>query len=232
MDFRNKIVVLTGATGALGSVITTLFLSKGASVAAVARDVSKLTDAQRTASPGRLVTFAADVLLENEVAQLFDHIQDQLGGADILVHAVGGFSGGVSIQDTLSADWDRMMSLNLRSAFLCSKYALKQMQHKGGGKIVTISALAALEPKANRAAYLVAKAGLLALTRAIALEGKAINVQANSLAPAIILTQANKRDMPDMDHSAWVKPEDMAETILHLCSDKAQSITGTIIKMP
>lgn len=232
MDFRNNNVVVTGATGALGSVITRSFLAAGASVAAVARDVSRVTNEQFAAPPGRLFPFAADVLQENDVAQLFDDIEKQLGGADILVHTVGGFKGGMTIPDTSVSDWDSMMSLNLRSAFLCCKYALQHMRKKGGGKIVTISAMAALEPKTNRAAYLVAKAGLAAFTQAIATEGIAFNVQANSIAPGIILTKANMQEMPNMDFSTWIKPEDIAATILHLCSESGHSITGTIIKMP
>jgi NAD(P)-dependent dehydrogenase (short-subunit alcohol dehydrogenase family) len=229
MDFSKKIVVVTGASGALGSIIAETFLRHGASVVAVGRDAEKI---KLTHQPEhQLVKLSADVTHETHVISLFNTVQKDLGGLDILVHTVGGFLGGQNIQNTSAAAWDNMMSLNLRSAFLCSKSALPQMETKGGGKIVTISALAALEVKANRAAYLTSKAGLIAFTQAVAEEGKSINVQANCIAPSIILTAANKRDMPDMDHSAWIKPEDIAATVLHLCSETSNSITGNIIKM-
>lgn len=226
MDFTKKVVVVTGASGALGSVVASAFVQHGAIVAAVARESSKIKIESH-----QLLKFSADVTNEPDVIRLFDSIEKTCGSADILVHTVGGFLGGKNVQQTDVPDWDNMMSLNLRSAFLCSRQALSQMQKKGRGKIVTISAMAALEPKKNRAAYLTAKAGLIAFTQAIAEEGQDINVQANSIAPSIILTDANKRAMPDMDFSAWIKPEDIASTILYLCSDAADSITGNVIKM-
>ncbi len=229
MDFSGKIVVVTGASGALGSVIVERFLLHGASVAAIARDISTLKTEQTVARQPS--TFSADLTDEQQVSAVFDAIQTELGGVDILAHTVGGFLGGKALHNTSASEWQRMMSLNLDSAFLCSKYALPQMEKKGGGKIITIAALAALQPKASRAAYITAKAGLIALTQAIAEEGKAINVQANCIAPSIILTEANKSDMPEMDFSTWIKPEHIAATILHLCAKVSESVTGNVIKM-
>ncbi len=223
----HKVAVITGGTGAVGSAAVDAFLEQGATVAAVARETSRM---KRNASD-RFYAFSADVTNKDEVKILFDEIDKKCGGADFLIHTVGGFWGGVDIRHTELQDWDRMMSINLRSAFLCCRAALPYMAEKGGGKIITISALAGLEPKPNRAAYLTAKAALIAFTRAIAEEGRNINVQANTLAPNIILTESNKRDMPDMDHSSWVKPEDMAATMVHLCSEQSSTFTGNVIKM-
>ena len=231
MDFRNKVAVVTGASGNVGIAVVEAFLVNGATVAGVDRETTALTDRQDPKAAGRIKAFSADVTKEDEVRTLFKDIAKQLGGVDFLVHTVGGFKGGTKLNETSFEDWEKMQTLNVRSAFLCSKYALRHMEKRGGGKIITISAMAALEPKANRAAYLVAKAGVVALTRAIAVEGKKINVQANAVAPSIILTEANKKAMPDMDHSEWVKPEDIGETIVHLCSPASASITDTVIKM-
>ena len=229
LDFENKTVVITGATGAVGAAAVSAFQKKRANVVAIARDPVKLT-ALKESSPG-LTTFSADVTNEPAVEHVFREIYEKIGATDILIHTVGGFRGGQYIQDISTADWQKMIELNLSSAFLCARKSLQHMISKGG-KIVTISAMSAIHIGAKRSAYAVSKAGLIALTKTIAEEGKAINVQANTIAPGIILTEANQRDMPDMDQSLWVKPGDIAETILFLCSPQALTITGTIIEMP
>ncbi|RQW10753.1 SDR family oxidoreductase, partial [candidate division KSB1 bacterium] len=162
--FEEKIVLVTGATGALGSAVTARFLGRGARVAAVARDPGRLAG---LATTPRLKTFAADVTDAEAVERLFIDVQHQLGAVDILIHTVGGYQGGQYLQDIAVPDWRRMMDLNLNAAFYCAKHALAHMAAKGG-KIITISALAAIEVKSKRAAYIVAKSGLIALTRAIA----------------------------------------------------------------
>ncbi|MBN1560475.1 SDR family oxidoreductase [candidate division KSB1 bacterium] len=229
MLLEHKNVLVTGATGALGVLIADRFVQAGARVVAVARDPGKLADL--AASSPQIRTFSADLTNADAVERLFIDIREQLGAVDILVHTTGGYQGGQYVQEIAVHDWQKMIDLNLNSAFLCAKHALAHMAHKGG-KIITISAMAAIDVPSRRAAYVVSKAGLIALTRAIAEEGKVSNVQANVIAPGIILTESNRRDMPDADHSKWVKPADIAEMILHLCSPGASAITGSIIRMP
>jgi NAD(P)-dependent dehydrogenase (short-subunit alcohol dehydrogenase family) len=229
MQFDNKIVLVTGATGAVGSVVTERFVRASVRIAAVARDPGKLANLGKLSPLVR--TFSVDLTNADAVERLFIDVQKQLGSLDILVHTTGGYQGGQYIQEIAVNDWQKMIDLNLNSAFLCAKHALAHMAGKGG-KIITISAMAAINVQSRRAAYVVSKAGLIALTRAIAEEGKALNVQANVIAPGTILTEANRREMPDADHSIWIKPVDIAEMILQLCSPNASSITGSIIRMP
>ena len=233
MIFKNKTVIITGATGGLGETVVRHFINKGAGVAAIGRNLSKLeTLKQKYNRDNGPDIFAEDITREDDVIAVFDSILQRHGHIDILVNIAGGFAGGKSITDTGLDVWEKMLNLNLTSVFLCCRQAMSYMAKQGHGKIVTITAMAALEPKPKRAAYAVSKAGVVALTQALAAEGQPVNVQANTIAPGIILTEANKFDMPDADFSKWVTPEKLAETILFLSSPEADNITGTIVKMP
>ena len=136
------------------------------------------------------------------------------------------------IAETSAQEWDKMITLNLRSLFLCSRAILPMMMAAKSGKIITITAMAALAPKAKRAAYQVSKAGVISLTKALAEEGKKYNIQANTIAPGIILSEKNKKEMPDADDTKWTRPEQIADMILFLASPAANDITGSIIEMP
>jgi len=233
MTFKNKTVVITGATGGLGETVVRHFMNKNARVAAIGRNMSGLeTLRQKYNKDAAPEIFAADITREDEVAAVFETIKQKSGHIDVLVNIAGGFAGGKSIADTGLDMWEKMLTLNLTSVFLCCRQAMSYMAEQGHGKIITITAMAALEPKPNRAAYAVSKAGVVALTEALAAEGRPVNVQANTIAPGIILTEANKKDMPDADFSKWVTPDKLTETILFLCSPAADHITGTIVKMP
>lgn len=223
-----KNVVITGAGGALGRLVVKRFLDDGARVAAAVRDLKKWSEGDGRAAR----VFSADLTREDQVDRLMEEIVSALGSIDVLINAAGGYSGGVPVAETSAEQWDRMMALNLRSVFLCCRAAMRHMSRDGGGVILTVSAMAALSPGPNRAAYLVSKAGVIALTRALAAEGKNAGVRVNSVAPSIIRTEANLAAMPDMDAAKWVDPVRIAETLLFLCRDEAADITGSIIEMP
>lgn len=233
MDFTNKVVIVTGATGGLGTQVVRTFLDRNATLAAIARSQDKLDALQQEmGNPERLTVYAADLTQESEVQDTFHRIESELGAAYALIHAAGGFQGGKTVAELSLEDWNHILDLNLKAAFLSCKHALKQMTPQGRGKIISISALAALDVSSKKGGYIVSKAGLNALIRAIAEEGKASNIQANAIAPSIILTADNKKYMPDMDWSKWVTPQQIAETAAYLCSSAADSVSGSIIRMP
>ena len=234
MSLSNQNAIITGASGALGQHVVKEFLQQGANVFAVARSADKLDALQQHVGflPGRLTPISADLTDFADVERAWAEIQGKAKPVDMLINIAGGFAGGKMIADTSVQEWDRMMNLNLRSVFVISKLVMAEMMRQQKGKIITVSALAALDPKPKRAAYLVAKAGLIALTQALAAEGKEYNIQANTIAPAIILTDANVQAMPEMDSTRWTTPQQIAATMLFLCSPEADAITGSIIKMP
>jgi len=233
MDLNKKIII-TGASGGLGEILTGRLAQQGATIAAIARSSDKLKNLQTESKsqPGIIEIFPADVTTPAQVKTIFISILEKFKQIDALVHLTGGFAGGKFIAETDDVMWREMLDVNLNSAFYCCREAMTIMSEQKCGKIITISAAAALHPKAKRAAYTVAKAGVIALTRTLAEEGKMVNVQANCIAPGIILTAANQIAMPDADTAQWVRPEQIAATIAFLCSAQADAITGTVIEMP
>jgi NAD(P)-dependent dehydrogenase (short-subunit alcohol dehydrogenase family) len=124
-----------------------------------------------------------------------------------------------------------MMAMNLKTTFLMCRAALPAMRKQLFGRIVNIASVHALVPKANASAYAVSKRGVVTLTEAVAEETKGSGITANAIAPSMILTEANKHSMPTADFSKWVTPEEIADTIVFLCSDGARSISGNVIKV-
>lgn len=225
---KGKTAVVTGATGGLGKAVVRGLLDNGARVAAMARHPQDSTATMPNAD-SFFRHYAADLTDETAVATVFEAVQKDFGAVDLLVHLLGGYHGGTPVKDTPLSTWRQMMDLNLTSAFLCCRAAMQQMT---GGKIVAIAAETALVPRAGAAAYAAAKAGLIALIRAIAEEGKSIDIQANVLAPGIILTEANRRAMPEADFNKWVTPAQITQTVVFLCSQQADGVTGSVIRMP
>ncbi len=226
-----KTAIITGASGALGRVVTDLFLQCGFKVAGVARNEKELLKIVPGKNPDYLPV-AADLTVEAQVKAAFARIREKFSAIDVLVHCAGGFRAGHMVADMETDEWDFMMNLNLKSAFLCAKYAMQAMIPQKNGKIITISALAVNQPGAQKAAYLASKAGLVTLTKALAAEGKAYNIQVNAIAPSIIRTPSNEKGMPDADFSTWVDPRDMAETAVFLSSQQAGGISASVIEMP
>ncbi len=231
--FSGKVVFVTGGTGALGSVVVKAFHAEGARIAATYRDKrgamhlrEKLKD-----NAHRLLLIKADVTKELQVQSAFRKAVEAYGTVDFLFNIAGGFMEKTPISDLKAEDWDRMMDLNLRSAFLCSRSALRIMIKKKYGRIISISAMPGLNPSAGRGAYAISKSGVSVLTQIMADEVKGTGITANVIVPSIVATEANIRSSRGQDRSKWVAPSEIAELIMFLCSDDARSINGAVIKV-
>jgi NAD(P)-dependent dehydrogenase (short-subunit alcohol dehydrogenase family) len=145
---------------------------------------------------------------------------------DALVHVVGGWAGGESVHEHTVETWDRMLELNLRTAFLCCRQVLPLMRSRGFGRIVLVSSRTARSNRKGQAAYAVAKAGLTVLAETIAEENRELDVTANVVAPSTLDTQANRAAMPQADHSSWVPLPQAAAVIAFLASDQAGQLRG------
>jgi Enoyl-(Acyl carrier protein) reductase/Domain of unknown function (DUF4288) len=148
------------------------------------------------------------------------------GRINILVNLVGGFWGGKPVAKTDEKDWDFMLQLNLKSAFLCAKAVAPAMIKGGWGRIVSVSSHAGVMGYGDYAAYSVAKGAIITLTKALAEELLPYNITVNAIAPSTIDTEANRQAMPKADWTRWVKPEEIAKVLLFLCSDDAFRCTG------
>ncbi len=156
-------------------------------------------------------------------------ISDEFGSVDVLVNTVGGFTMGERV-DQISADtWERMINLNVRSLLNASAAVVPHMLAAKRGKIVTIGSGASLKGGAKMGAYSAAKAAVLRLTESLAEEMKSSNIQVNCVLPKTIDTPENRKDMPNVDFSKWVTPEQIAHVILFLASPAADEVTGAAL---
>ena len=215
--------MVTGASGGLGGAVVDAFLTAGATVAGAARSVSPRDDSDR------FVAVPADLTSAFGAQDAVDQTLSKARGLDVLVHVMGGFAGGQPVHATDDATWDRMMSLNLRSAFLIARAVLPHMRRARYGRIVAVGSRVAVEPAAGLSAYGVSKAGLNALVKTIALEARDHGITANVVMPGVIDTAANRNAMPDADFSQWVAPEKIAQQVLWLCSEAASDTSGALI---
>ena len=221
-------VLVAGGTGALGSAVARAFIQEGANVAVTYRTPREYDDLQGSVSSdrARLRGHQIDVTNEAEMSRLAAAIDAEFHRLDVLVNTAGGYSGGPKLWDIESAVLERMLDLNLRSAFVTSRSVLPILLRQDRGCIVNVAAKAAVDQPGGAGAYVASKAAALALMHSLAMDLKGTAIRVNSVLPNIIDTAANRRDMPDANFAAWTKPEDIARIILFLCSEDARAING------
>ena len=223
----SRSVLITGATGALGTAVTRRFLELGHDVVAASSGRSGHAPEQSRDEPAaRLHSLRADVTEPDSVSTLIAEAVAALGTIDVLVHLVGGWAGGKPIQDHSPDEWDRVLDLNLRSAFLCCSAVLPHMREQAWGRIVLVSARAARQDRVGQGVYAVAKSGVSILAEAIAEENRDKDVTANVVAPTSLDTPANRAAAPGSDHADLVPPDVVAEMIAFLASEQAGLLRG------
>jgi len=219
MELKGKVVLITGGAGALGHTVVPSFVSAGASVF-----LGDLNPVQQSG----VTSLKADFTDQTQVRGLVNDVIQSAGRLDALINLVGGFATGRVVETDVSL-WQRMMAMNLTSAFLLSHAVLPSMLERRQGRIVHIAARAGLEPFPGAAAYIVSKAGLIALIRALSTELNGSGVTVNGVLPSTIDTPANRKAMPTADPSKWVRPESIAQALIFLASDEAIQINGALI---
>jgi NAD(P)-dependent dehydrogenase (short-subunit alcohol dehydrogenase family) len=227
-DYTNKIVLVTGGTGALGRAITAAFIASDAKVVSsyvIDREIEQL----KKESKAVVELIKTDVTKEEEIEKLVLSVISKYGRIDVLVNVVGGYLGGKSVSELDEKEWDLMMTMNLKSAFLISKHVIPQMVSSKYGKIMHVSSRTGLKSSGYDSAYAASKSGLIRLVESLSEEVKDSNINVNCIMPSTIDTEANRRAMPTADHSKWVKLQDLANVVLFLCSDEANVITGAAI---
>lgn len=229
MNITNKVVVITGGTGALGQAVAHAFLQAGGRVVVTyTRETEFHALRANVGARENLLGIKTNVLDETSVQAMVEQA-GRLGNIDILVNTVGGFLGGVPVAETTLEQFDKMLALNLKSAFLCCKYILPVMIQQRYGRIINIGSQGGLQGGEGISAYGAAKAGLINFTQSLAAEGKRHNITANVIIPGTIDTPANRQAMPNANFAEWVTPEAVAHTILFLASEAAQAINGAIV---
>ncbi|MBD1555050.1 SDR family NAD(P)-dependent oxidoreductase [Pseudomonas typographi] len=224
-SLKDKVIIVTGGFGVLGSTLGRLLLERGARVALLdrAEAPAALLDVEKLLCLGGVdLTGAAPA--KSAVQRVAEHF----GGVDGLVNVAGGFAWETVEAGSLET-WDRLYQINLRTAVVTAQAALPQLLLSGAGRIVNIGALAALKAGLGMGAYTASKAGVARFTEALAEELKDRNVTVNAVLPSIIDTPTNRADMPDADATRWVTPKALATVVAFLLSDDASAVTGACL---
>lgn len=225
MDFRDRHMVVTGGTGALGTAVVAALLDRGA-VCHIPCHASEDTSGYAHRTHERVTLYPSVDLADQEQT---DSFYSKLGSIWGSIHLAGGFAA-AKITQSGKPELMAQIDTNLVSCFLCCRAALKAMGGDGG-RIVNVAARPALEPRlgAGMTAYTIAKSGVAALTMALAEEVVRDGVLVNAVAPSIMDTPANRKAMPKADHGLWPKVEQVAATIVFLASPENTVTRGAIV---
>jgi NAD(P)-dependent dehydrogenase (short-subunit alcohol dehydrogenase family) len=218
-------VIITGAGGNLGTVITSALIDAGWKVHAAFRNEAERAHLSQTGIHG-LSSVICDITNAEDVHMLYNTAPGEITA---VIHLVGGIAAGKSMADTTDEMFDVMHTLNMKTTFLILRQAMRRMHL--GGSIITIGARAALHPEKNKSAYAAAKAAVISLTLTAAEEGRTLNIRANCIVPGIIRTPANLEWARNGEEKDWTPPQDIADAILYLISPAAKGVTGTVIPM-
>jgi 3-oxoacyl-[acyl-carrier protein] reductase len=219
---NGKIVVITGASGALGQVVVEHAIASGASVAAIDHAAKG-----PTSTPQRLQIGGIDLSDAAQAETAIAAVIAQFSKIDVLINIAGAFSF-ETIADGNNSSWETMHRLNLLTALNASRAAIPHLSASKAGRIVNIGAMGAVQAGAGMGPYAASKAAVHRLTESLAAELKG-NVTVNAVLPSTIDTTANRRDMPSADFSKWVTPDELAAVILFLASDEASAVTGALL---
>lgn len=226
--FAGKVVVVTGAAGALGHAVFEHFADGGARV--VALDYSnELLDVAFSRKDSGHRYLEVDLTSRDSCQRVLTGVIDDLGQIDVLCNIAGGFLMGEAVHETSDKTWDFLFNLNTRSIVNTSSVVVPQMHKQGAGKIINIAAKAATQGFANMGAYTASKAAVMRLTEAMAAELREQRINVNCIMPGTIDTPRNRQDMPDADHSLWVPPSQLASVIGFLASEAAVAVHGAAI---
>jgi NAD(P)-dependent dehydrogenase (short-subunit alcohol dehydrogenase family) len=228
---EGKVAMVTGVShdGQVGQAVAKALAGKGAALAICARNQSNVeARAKELRQTGaRVLALAANLTDESQVSQLVKRILDEYKKIDILVNLAGGLTRYKSAVEHSLDDWNHELGNNLLSAFLTSRAVFPHMRDGGGGAIINFARAGV--PQANMVAYNCAKAGVEALTRTLALEGRDFGIRVNAVAPGLVDTASNIAAMKPKDMKRWAKREDIAEAVVFLASSAAAGITGQMI---
>jgi NAD(P)-dependent dehydrogenase (short-subunit alcohol dehydrogenase family) len=230
-SLEGKVAIVTGVShdGQVGQTVAKALAKEGCALAICARtSVNVVARAAELRQAGAgVLAIAASLTDEASVRQLIESTLKQYNRVDILINLAAGLTRYKSAVEHTLEDWNTEIANNLLSAFLTSRAVFTHMQAVGGGVIINF-ARAGL-PQANMVAYNCAKAGIEALTRTLALEGRDAGIRVNAVAPGLVDTASNVAAMKPKDLKRWAKREDIAETVVFLVSQAAAGITGQVI---
>lgn len=230
---EGKIALITGGAGNLGRAVVQRFLEDGYSVLVPWHSREKYDSLRGDLDPGmakRVEGIEADLTEEGDVSRVMQHLRENLGNPSVLLNLVGGFAFGAKVWEMDLGTWQKMLTLNLTTAFLCCKHTIPLMREMGGGAIVNVSSKACEDLQAGASAYAVSKGGIITLTRCLREELKGTGITVNAIMPSIIDTPVTREIMPGGDPEKWVRPTEIAEALVSLCDGRWEALSGSVLR--
>jgi NAD(P)-dependent dehydrogenase (short-subunit alcohol dehydrogenase family) len=208
-----KIAIVTGGNRGIGAAIARGFVAEGASVVLAARDAEKLdtTASELTAQGATVLAIPTDITSEADVEELFRQTMDRFGRVDVLVNNAGAFDGGPLDELTLET-WEKVMAVNLRGPFLCTRAAFRIMKEQRVGRIINIASISAQRVRMNSGPYSTSKHGLWGLTQCTALEGREYGITASCLHPGNTENDRRALRSTEADQEPMMSCDELAET--------------------
>jgi NAD(P)-dependent dehydrogenase (short-subunit alcohol dehydrogenase family) len=227
-EFAGKVVMITGASGNLGSAAADRFGSAGAKLALVERSKG----GEPPPATEMQLNVSADVTDPASVDAAVQQIVEHFGQIDVLIHTVGGYAAGKPVHEAGIEVWEKMMNLNARSVYVtCGSVARHMLENGIKGRIVVVLARAALKGTTNHAAYTASKAAAQRVVESMAAELLNNGITVNAILPSTIDTPPNRQSMPNADFSKWVTPGQVADAMAFLASDGASAISGDSLQI-
>lgn len=238
MKLRDQVALVTGGGSGIGAASCYAFAREGARVAVANRTLAKAEAVARRieAEGGRAIAIAADVAKSADVARMVERTAAELGAPSILFNNAG-ISPAGSVTDISEAEWDECLTIDLKSIFLAAHYAIPLMIEAGGGLILNTAGTFGLRAARKKAAYSAAKAGVINLSRSIALDYARDSIRCNAICPGYVDTPLNAGFQPPARDAfldqyqplrGLISADDVAEMAVYLASDAAKMITGQV----
>lgn len=224
----SKVAVVTGASGALGSVVAQRLLSMGFNVAALDFEQAQRNSSLEESDP-KFLRVHADVTDISSCRSACEKTLQKFERIDVLCNIAGGFRMGSSLSCDALQQWELLMELNAGAVFKMVHCVAPYLLKNGGGSIVNVGAQSALSGKENMAAYCASKSAVIRLTESFAAEFRSQGVRVNCILPNIIDTPANRESMPSAEFSAWTTPEQIADAVVFLVSEQSLAVNGASI---
>jgi len=225
---QESVAVVTGGTGALGRALIPLLARRGfrLAVSYLIPEEARRLEEEVDLDEDELILRRVDATDREQVDAFMQEAVDAYGHINVVASLVGGWAGGRDIAETDDVRFDRMIDLNLRSAFYTLRAAIPHLQDIDWGRLIVVASRAGLDTPTGQAAYNIAKAGVLALAKSAAVELEHTNVTSNALLPSVIDTEATRAALPYADYVQWPKPHEIAAVIDFLASPHSAVING------
>lgn len=227
-----KVALVTGASRGIGKAIASALATEGANLVLAARSAESVREAAETIAATGAETLAVptDVTLEGEIEILFQRTIERFGRLDILVNNAGAFDGG-PIDELSVAAWDRVMAVNLRAPFLCTRAAMRIMKKQGVGRVINIGSISAQRVRPDSAPYSTSKHGIWGLTQSTALEGRDFGITCCCLHPGNVMVERRRTDRPE-DDEPMMSAAEIAEVALLMATLPPHVATLEAIVLP